>query len=433
MNSSDPEVIVIGGGHAGLSISYHLGKNQIDHLVFEKGKIGDTWRNQRWDSFRFNTANKVSLLPGQKSTIFDSDGFLSAWEFVSILEDYAHTYNLPIMENCEVLAVEKTSSGYSVSVLNDGNLKNYRCKKIVVASGGQNRKFFAPFAINISPKILQLHASEYRNDSQLPEGAVLVVGSAQSGVQIAEDLADRNRTVFISTSMVSRAPRRYRGKDIVDWLIQTGFFDVLTKKVDQQIMLMKFPQISGVGPRGHTLSLQYLAGKGVNIIGRAVSAEDARISLQPDASVHVKYADASSKKIKETIDDFIEKFHLNAPANEMDPADDYDEEAKCASDITSLNLNEKNITSIIWSTGFSGDFSFLKVPVFSESGVLLHHDGISEIEGLYFLGLPWLRRRKSGIVHGILEDSEFIINKLLLPWDFSSEYKTGQPAPDHVA
>lgn len=416
MNSSVLDVIVIGGGHAGLSISYYMKKLHLDHLVFEKGRIGDTWRNQRWDSFRFNTPCKVNMLPGQENTSSDPEGFWSAREFVSVLEDYSGKFQLPVLENYEVLSVEKVSgeNEFSVCVLNNGIKRNYLCKRVVVASGGQNRKFIPPFANNISPEIVQLHACEYKNASLLPYGAVLVIGSAQSGVQIAEDLIDSGKKVFVSTSQVARVPRCYRGKDIVDWLIQTGFYDVQTAKItDPQIFLMKFPQISGVGFRGHTLSLQSLARKGAVIVGKAINADKSSIYLQSDAKDHVKYADESSKRVKETIDEYIHNTLLNAPPPDQDAADISDENAECVKDLTSLNLPENKITSVIWTTGFAGDFSCLKLPVFSKSGNLMHHEGISEIKGLYFLGLPWLRKRKSGIVLGISEDSEYIAKRIL--------------------
>lgn len=418
MNSNKLDVIVIGAGHAGLSISYYLRKLNLDHLVFEKGSIGDTWLNQRWDSFKFNTPIKVNLLPGQENTLNDAEGFWSALEFVSLLEDYSNTFRLPVVENSQVLSVEKdlVSGDFSVIVSSgNGSVNHYRCKQVVVASGAQNRKFIPAFAGKISKEITQLHAGEYRNASTIPEGAVLVVGSAQSGVQIAEDLINSGRKVFISTSKVARVPRRYRGRDIVDWLIQTGFYDVHKKEVDDpEIFRSRFPQISGAGPQGHTLSLQLLAQKGATILGKAEDAASFTVGLQPDGAAHVKFADESSWKVKKTIDDYILHSGIKAPPPEEDPADVPDYSASCARESTALNLKGNNISCIIWTTGFASDFSYLKLPVFNGSGELKHDEGISDVEGLYFLGIPWLRKRKSGIILGINEDAEFIAEKLLI-------------------
>ncbi len=410
------DVIVIGAGHAGLSISYHLKKLRLSHIVLEKGKIGDTWRNQRWDSFKMNTPNKVNSLPGQENIFSDAEGFCTASEFTSMLESYSGTFHLPVIVDCEVLRVESIpdSKGFSVFVSEKGSTKYYRSKKVIVASGAQNKKKVPLFAKDISPEILQLHSCEYRNASLLPEGAVLVVGSGQSGVQIAEDLLDKGRKVFISTSQVSRVPRRYRGKDIVEWFSLSGFWDLRTADVkDPQILMMKQPQISTGGIRGHTLSLQGLARDGAVILGKTENANKAFVFLEPDAATNVKFADESSRKIKMMINGFIERSLLYAPPPEEDTDDNPDETAACASAATFLNLKENNITSVIWTTGFTGDFSYLKLPIFNDGGILIHHEGVSDIEGLYFLGHPWLRKRKSGIILGIKEDAEFIARKIL--------------------
>jgi len=231
MNASTLDVIVIGAGHAGLSISYHLKKLHLDHIVFEQGKIGNSWSKQRWDSFRLNTPNKFNLLPGQENIFPDAEGFSSAPDFVRLLQDYNKKFDLPVVENSRVLSVNNVSglNKFSVSVSENGTHKYYSSKQLVIASGGQNVKYIPSFAKNISEDILQLHACEYRNSSSLPEGADLIVHCPQSGVQIAEDLIDSGRRVFISTSQVARVPRRYRGKDIVDWLMLTGFNDVRYK------------------------------------------------------------------------------------------------------------------------------------------------------------------------------------------------------------
>jgi putative flavoprotein involved in K+ transport len=416
MKNSVLDVIVIGAGHAGLSISHHLKNLNLSHIIFERGRIGDTWRNQRWDSFKLNTPNKVNSLPGRENGFSDAEGFCSASEFVSYLESYKGIFQLPVVENCEVLSVKSIpgSKDFSVSVSDNGSSKFYRSRQVVVASGAQNKMNIPSFAVNISSGILQLHAGDYRNASQLPGGAVLVVGGAQSGVQIAEDLIAADRKVFISTSNAARVPRRYRGKDIVDWLIITGFYDLRTIDVtDPGILTMKQPQISNSGFRGHTLSLQGLARNGAVILGKSENADDKTIFLQPDAAAHIRFADEFSKKVKIMVNEYIQKKQLNAPLPEEDPDDEPDDQALSASNVTALNLKKNNITSIIWTTGFIGDFSYLKLPVFNNHGKLNHSEGISDIEGLYFLGNPWLRKRKSGIILGIKEDAGFIAEKIL--------------------
>jgi putative flavoprotein involved in K+ transport len=223
------------------------------------------------------------------------------------------------------------------------------------------------------------------------------------------------RQVFLSTSKVGRAPRRYRGRDIVEWLLLTGYFDVKASDLPyQQIRLERQPQISGTGTRGHTLSLQSLAKKGAVILGKIENAGIDNIYLQPNAAENVRFADAVSAKIKNLVNEYIMSSGIIAETTDEDISDLPDEAAACSSPLSSVNLKENNIKSIIWATGFTGDFSYLKLPVFNNSGMLLHSEGISEIEGLYFLGLPWLRKRKSAIICGIRQDAEFIAGKLML-------------------
>lgn len=415
MNNSILEAVVIGAGHSGLSVSFNLNKLGLRHLVFEQNKIGNSWASQRWDTFKFNTPNKYNLLPGKENSFSDPDSFCSAVEFVAYLQDYAKSLVLPVMENTRVLSVEKASDSslFSITIFHDGGEKTYKSKKVVVASGSQNQKSVPRFALNIPSEIVQLHASDYRNGDKLPRGAILVVGSGQSGVQIAEDLMDAGRKVYISTSMVTRVPRRYRGKDIVDWLDLLGFNDHRPEDLpDPQMLKMKQPQISGVGPRGKTVSLQSLAKQGAVILGKMKNVNGNHIDIEPNAEEHVKFADAFSKRIKKMIDEFIDKSQIEAPLPETDPADLPDENAACVSNDSTIELKKQNITSIVWASGFLGDFSYLKLPVFNSDGTLKYKNGISENKGLYFLGFPWLRKRKSGIVLGIEEDAKFISKEL---------------------
>ena len=415
MNDSVIDVVVIGAGHAGLSISYCLKKLEIDHVVLERNKIGNSWSSQRWDSFKLNTPNAFNLLPGMENNFTDPDGFCSASEFVDSLKSYSKSNELPVMENSLVISIEKSpmSNLFSISVKQNSGIINYRCKKLVIASGIQNVETIPAFASNISKDIVQLHASRYRNAGMLPKGAVLVVGSGQSGVQIAEDLANHEKRVYLSTSMVARAPRRYRGKDIFEWLEVIGFNDHRPEDLpDPQMIKMKQPQISGVGKRGKTVSLQSLAKKGVVILGKTDTVSKEQIDIMPNAEVHVKFGDAFSNQVKTIVDNYIDKAKIDAPQPDIDLDDVPDDNAECVSKETSINLKEQNITSIIWATGFKGDFSYLKFPIHNSEQAIKHNDGIAEMKGLYFLGFPWLRKRKSGIVSGIDEDSKFISEKI---------------------
>lgn len=410
------DAAVIGGGHAGLAVSYCLRQNSVDHLLFEKGRVGETWRSQRWDSFALNTANKKNVLPGQVYSGQKPEGFGTAGDFVTTLDEYTFDYQLPVQEQSKVISVEKPDdkSYFTVTVSENGNITSYPSRQVIIASGGQNASKVPPFADRISPAILQIHTSQYRNPLLLPKGAVLVVGSAQSGCQIAEDLASAGRKVYLSTSPVGRVPRRYRGKDIVDWLLMMDFYNLPTETVtDPAVLAAKVPLVSGIGQYGHTLSLQWLSEQGVVILGKMENADGNTIYFKNNAHEHVKFGDAFSKKIKETVDDFVKKNNILTPDPENDPADLPDVNSLCASAITSVSLKNLDINTIIWTTGFTGDFSYLKVPAFDIEGNPRHKEGLTAIRGMYFIGLPWQRMRKSGIIFGIADDAEFIAGKVV--------------------
>jgi len=415
MDNSVLDVIIVGAGPAGLSASYYLAKLGMNHFVFERGKIGESWRSQRWDSFVLNTANAINRLPGDFYTAGDPEKFSPASRFVSALNRYTVKFALPVKENAEVISLDKPvgEQFFTVTVLENGISKNYQSRQVIICSGTQNEKKVPAFAENLSAGIVQLHTSEYRNASSLPEGAVLVAGSGQSGTQIAEDLADDGRKVWLSTSLVPRVPRTYRGKDIMDWLIAAKFFSVRKEEIaDIKMLHLTAPQLTGTGNGRKTISLQSLAQKGVTILGRMKGADDKNVFFQPDAASHVQFADEFSKMVKGMIDEFIIKNQLNAPPPEEDISDMPDTDLRCVSAVTSLDLNIQHINSIIWTTGFGAGFNYIKLPVLDDEGNPEHQNGLSAFTGLYFLGLPWLRKRQSSLIYGIKEDAEFITAKV---------------------
>ena len=423
MTSNFFEAIVVGAGHAGLSASYYLKQHAIHHIVFERGKIGESWRSQRWDSFALNTSNRISLLPGDFYTGDQPECFASAKEFANSLEAYASKFKLPVKEHATVINITRHvgEKNFVVTVSENNIVKAYQSRQIIICSGCQNTKRLPAFTNKISTDIKQLHASEYRNASSLPDGAVLVVGSAQSGCQITEDLLDAGRKVYLSTCAVARLPRRYRGKDIMDWLIKIGFFDMKTADVtDPRMFYMPAPQVSGTGKYGHTVSLQQLARRGTVILGRMESAAAENAFFMLNAREHVRCGDEFSKKVKDMVDEFISKNQLVFPDPEEDVADIPDPDATWVSNTSSINFRENNIRSIIWTTGFGKDFSYVDLPVFDKQGNPQHSEGVSSVEGLYFLGLSWLRMRKSGVIYGISEDAEYIGHKV---YQYSKEFQ----------
>ena len=407
------DVIVVGAGYSGLAASYHLKERGLHHIIFERGKIGESWRSQRWDNFRFNSTNKLNVLPGEYPEPVDPDSFSTAPAFVLALEQYVKVHQLPVVENSKVISIEKPGELFVVAVRSVSEIKKYFCKQVLIASGVANEMKIPSLAKNISKDIKQLHTSEYKNADQLSDGGVLVVGSAQSGCQITEDLLAAGRKVYLSTSMVGRIPRWYRGRDIFYWVREAKFYDIKAEEIeDPGILELRPPQVSGTGSGRDSMSLQSLSKNGAVILGKMHKAENTRVFFLEDAVQHIKFADEFSKKIKKLIDDHITENNLPAPPAHYDEADIPDADASCASIITSLDLKENNINTIIWSTGFDHDHSYIKLPVFDGKGKLIHKDGIPGFPGIYFLGYPWLRTRKSPILFGIIEDVEFVVDKL---------------------
>ena len=411
MSNTVYDVIIVGAGYSGLSASYYLKKHGLSHIIFERGKIAESWRSQRWDSFRMNSTNKLNLLPGMDCDAANADAFGTATAFVSSLEKYVATHHLPVSEDSKVISIEKQDELFDVSVLSGDIVKNYLSRQVLIASGAANEINIPSFAENISAGIKQLHTSQFRNANQLPAGAVLVVGGAQSGIQITEDLLNAGRKVYLSTSEVGRLPRWYRGKDIFYWVMQLKFYDIKSEEVkDPKFFDLRPPHVSGTGTGRDSLSLQSLAKRGAVLLGKMDTTDGQNVFFQLNAAKHVKFADEFSQNIKNLIDEHIKQQQITAPAPHYDEADMPDTNAACTSSISFLNLRDNNINSIIWSTGFGVDYSYIKLPVFDNNGKLIHRNGIPVVPGLYFLGYPWLFSRKSPILFGIIEDVKLVVD-----------------------
>jgi len=355
-----------------------------------------------------NTPNKHNVLPGDVYDGDDPEGFMSAKDFADMMQCYADKMQLNVRTNTKVISIEKNGECFKVSI--DSNQDLY-ARKVVIASGYQSEKMAPAFAANVPPQVKQLHVSEYRNAAALPPGAVLVVGSAQSGCQVAEDLLDGGRKVYLCTSMVARVPRKYRGRDIIDWLFDLKFFDARKEQMEPAMANMKPPQLTGVGGN-RTVSLQSLAAKGAVILGKLGDVNANVLKLQPNAAAHVQFGDMFSGRVKGMIDEFISVNKLDAPAAEKEASDLSDITASCANGCSELDLAEHNIQTIIWATGFTANFDYIKLPVRDDEGNFLHNNGVSVVDGLYLLGFPWLRNRKSSLVIGAREDAEFICNEV---------------------
>ena len=410
------DTVIVGAGQAGLGVSYFLQQNGNRHVVFEQGRIGESWLSGRWESFQLNTPNARNILPGLPYDGPEPDGFWRTDELVDYFQGYVDRFQLPVQTGVRVTSVERGADqeGFIVKTKRqDQAEESIAGRAVVVASGIQRVPKFPAMRSKLPADIFQLHTSDYRNAEGLPSGAVVVVGSGQSGCQITEDLLSAGRTVYLCTSKVGRVPRRYRGRDLVEWWVDTKFWDVTYDSLqDKSISRAAQPQISGLGRYGHSLSLQYLAGQGAVILGRLLDIESDALILGDEAAAHIHFADEFSQRVKNDIDAYLERMNITPPPLEEDSADAPDPEAKCVSPLRQLDLRDANVSAVIWSTGFTGDFSWIHLPILDDQNKPVHKRGISPERGLYFVGFPWLNSRKSGILYGIGEDAHYIANAI---------------------
>lgn len=410
------DAVVVGAGQAGLGLSYYLTRDRLQHIVLERGRIGETWLSQRWESFKLNTPNLMNALPGFPYDGPEPHAFCESSELVGYFQRYVKEFQLPVQTGARVFSVKQAENDerYIIETENNGQVEEpIFSRSIIIASGVQNVPRYPPLKTQIPPRITQLHTAHYRSASALPAGAVVVVGSGQSGCQIVEDLLSAGRTVYLCTSKVGRVPRHYRGRDLLEWWVDMKNLDITYDSLaDKSISRAAQPQISGVGPYGHTLSLQRLARQGAVVLGHLQDVEASSLVLSDDAAANIRFADEFSRQTKEGIDTFVKNKGITAPQPEDDPADMPDSLAECASPQQRLNLHQADVSTIIWATGFKPDLNWIHLPVLDAEGKLLHQRGVSPLRGLYFIGFPWLISRKSGIIYGVKEDAHFIADTI---------------------
>jgi putative flavoprotein involved in K+ transport len=396
------DTLIIGGGQAGLSTSYYLKQQGREHIILEQAsQAASSWR-KRWDSFTLITSNWMTRIPGAEYQGDDPDGFMLRDDVIAYFEKYIEHFELPIRYEYQVKAVKSIETGYLITT----NKGEFEAANVIIATGMFQQSKIPPISTNISSKIQQLHSSEYLNPDALPAGAVLVVGSAQSGCQIAEELYQSGRKVYLSVGQAGRFPRRYRGKDFTRWLDKAGFY---TTTLDQlPSPRAKFAgSIHGTGKDGgHTINLHQFARDGVVLLGYIQSAQDNGIVLAPDLKENLANIDKGETELVKKVDAYIEKAGLDVPPETLpELRDGYD-----AEEIINLDLKSEGITSVVWATGYQFDFGMVKLPVFDEDGYPVQKRGVTEYPGLYFVGLPFLSTIKSGLLFGVGEDAAHVVS-----------------------
>ena len=400
-------VVVIGGGQAGLSISWHLVQRGIDHVVLERESIAHEWRDSRWDSFTLVTPNWQCTLPGYSYSGGDPDGFMNREETYQFVRGYADTFDPPVREGVTVVGVRQSGSGGFDVDTTEGSM---HADHVVVAAGGYHTPVVPRFAERLPADITQLHSSQYRSAGALPAGEVLVVGNGQSGAQIAEDLHLAGRTVHLVTGGAPRVARFYRGRDCVAWLHDMGTYDV---------SIADHP--GGLGKRentnhyvtgrdgGRDIDLRAFALTGMRLYGRLLDVVDGTLRFAPTLETSLDAADAVSESIKDSIDAYIDRVGIDAPREER-----YVPVWRPEREVTELELPTSGITSVVWSIGFRTDYRWLRAGVFDGEGHPTHNRGVTAVPGLYFLGLPWQHTWGSGRFAGVARDAEYLADRIEL-------------------
>lgn len=391
------DTVIIGGGQAGLAMSYLLTEQGRDHVILEKSEhIGASWR-RRWDSFTLVTPNWQLQLPGFAYDGDDPDGFLARDEVVAYLERYAASFDPPIRFGVEATSVAREVNGYVLQTT-DGE---YEADNVVLAVGAFQYPNVPACHERVPQEIAQLHSSDYRNPDASPDGAVLVVGSGQSGCQIAQELNDSGRQVYLCTSSVGRIPRRYRGRDTMQWLVELGMVDRPVHKLESpEERFEPNPQISGKDG-GQDINLHEFARDGIRLLGHLADVQGARAMLAPDLHQNLAEADQMAAEVCKGIDEYVRKTGMEVPEETLEELHHgYEQEV-----IAELDLDAAGIGSVLWATGFGRDYSWVQLPIFDPWGYPVQRQGVTVYPGLYFVGLHWLHTLKSGLFLGVGEDA----------------------------
>jgi putative flavoprotein involved in K+ transport len=398
-------VIIIGAGQAGLAMSYHLTARNIRHLVLERYRAAHAWREQRWDSFCLVTPNWQCRLPGHPYSGSDPDGFMVKDEIVQYLDDYIALLAPPLHEGVEVQRITRSERARFQLDTSEGT---YLADQVVMATGGYHEAHLPAMSHALDPEIVQLNAASYKNARSLPDGAVLVVGSGQSGCQIAEDLHLSRRQVHLCVGSAPRVARRYRGRDVVWWLDRMGHYDISIDKHPDGVAVRKKHNHYVTGrDGGRDIDLRKFAKEGMQLHGRLLDIDQHGLRLGDDLEQNLDRADATDNRIKNNIDDYIVRNQIEAP-----PEPRYRAVWRPESRPSQLSLREANIRSVVWCIGFGIDYSYIELPVFDDTGYPRHDRGVTPEQGLYFLGLPWQHTWGSGRFSGVGADAEHLANAI---------------------
>jgi putative flavoprotein involved in K+ transport len=401
-------VAVIGAGQAGLSMSYWLTRRGIEHIVFEAERAGHEWRDRRWDTFCLVTPNWQCRLPGFPYRGPDPDGFMARDEITAYLDGYLRSYGFPVRERTRATRLRRAGGRFRLAT----TAGQCTAEQVVVATGPYQVPRTPRLAERIPEDVIQLHSAAYRSPEALPPGAVLVVGTGQSGCQIAEDLHLAGRPVHLSVGSAPRVARRYRGQDVVSWLDEMGYYRrAITDFADADAVRFRANHYVTGRDGGHDIDLRAFAAQGMALHGRLVNVSTAgTVAFAADLERNLDAADAVSESIKDSIDAYIDKEGIAAPGEPrytpawVPPGLPGTEDR--------LDLRAAGVTAVVWATGFGADYRWMEVPVFDGRGYPTHRRGVTSCPGLYFLGLPWQHTWGSGRFGGVGDDARYLLDRI---------------------
>jgi putative flavoprotein involved in K+ transport len=398
--------VVIGAGQAGLAASHFLSGRSVDHVVLERGEVGNSWRRERWDSFRLLTPSWLTRLPGLEYDGPDPDGYMTMGEVTGFIERFAARSGAPVRTGANVTSVRPGGDGYLVTT--DGG--ELSCRAVVIASGAFNRPAVPPFSAALPASVEQVTPFGYRDPAGLPDGGVLVVGASATGVQLAAELRQSGRPVVLSVGEHTRMPRTYRGRDVLWWMDAAGVWEQGLDEIEDLTRARRLPSPQLVGtPERRTLDLNALTDLGVELVGRWAMVRDGRALFSGGLRNVFSLADLKLGRLLDTFDEWALTSGRDAEftAPERPAPTRVPDAARLQ-----LDLAGGEIRSVVWATGFRPDYGWLEVPVVDAKGQLRHEGGVVGRPGLYALGLPVLRRRKSTFMCGIEDDARAVIDHL---------------------
>lgn len=407
--------MVVGAGHAGLAISHALSERSLDHVVLERGEVANSWRTQRWDSLRLLTPNWQSGLPGYAYRGGEPDGFMTMSEVIDHIAGYAAAISAPVRTHTTVISVTGSDGGYRV-VTNQGEIA---CRTLVIASGAANVAQVPSVSQAVPQSVECVTAFQYRGPQQLPVGKVLVVGASATGIQLAEEIQRSGRPVILCVGEHIRLPRTYRGKDVLWWMENAGVWSERYDEIEDLERARRLPSPQLIGsPARATLNVATLHVAGVEIVGRLATVRDGQALFSGGLANQLALADLKLGRLLDTFDEWALRSPHRADFESVERFDTISVPVPRLS----LDLRSGEVRSIVWATGFHPDYAWLKLPVLDRKGQLRHEGGVvSSAPGVYAMGLPVLRRRKSTFITGAAEDASDLVAHLARYLDNSGQ------------